>query len=111
MPTYDYLCQACGHEWEKFQSMNASPTKTCPQCKKRRAKRQIGLGAGLIFKGSGFYETDYKDKKPPKSESSGDSKGDAKASDASSSASDSSGSKKSEKKSASSAKKEKAATA
>lgn len=113
MPTYDYICQACGHEWEMFQSMNDSPAKSCPQCKKRKAKRQIGLGAGLIFKGTGFYETDYKDKKPPKSESSGDSSGDskgsAKAGDSSSSSSDSSSSDKSDKKSVSSTKKEKAA--
>ena len=60
MPTYDYKCQACGHEWELFQSMNDSPVKSCPSCKKRKAKRLMGLGAGLIFKGSGFYETDYK---------------------------------------------------
>ena len=60
MPNYDYKCQACGHEWELFQSMNDSPVKSCPSCKKRKAKRLMGLGAGLIFKGSGFYETDYK---------------------------------------------------
>ena len=62
MPTYDYQCQACGHEWELFQSMNDSPVKSCPKCKKRKAKRLLGLGAGLIFKGTGFYETDYKNK-------------------------------------------------
>lgn len=60
MPTYDYECQACGHTWELFQSMKDSPVKSCPKCKKRKAKRLMGLGAGLIFKGSGFYETDYK---------------------------------------------------
>ena len=63
MPTYDYQCQACGHEWELFQSMNDSPVKSCPSCKKRKAKRLLGLGAGIIFKGTGFYETDYKVKK------------------------------------------------
>ena len=62
MPTYDYQCGACGHEWELFQSMNDSPVKSCPKCKKRKAKRLLGLGAGLIFKGTGFYETDYKKK-------------------------------------------------
>ena len=60
MPTYDYVCRACGHEFEKFQSMKDEPIKSCPKCKKRQAKRCIGSGAGLIFKGSGFYETDYK---------------------------------------------------
>ena len=62
MPTYDYQCQACGHTWEMFQSMNDAPTKSCPKCKKRKAKRLLGVGAGLIFKGTGFYETDYKTK-------------------------------------------------
>ena len=62
MPTYDYKCEACNHEWELFQSMNDSPVKRCPKCKKQKAKRLMGLGAGLIFKGTGFYETDYKKK-------------------------------------------------
>ena len=62
MPTYDYQCQDCGHNWELFQSMNDSPVKSCPKCKKRKAKRLLGMGAGLIFKGTGFYETDYKQK-------------------------------------------------
>ena len=62
MPTYDYQCGACKHEWELFQSMNDSPVKRCPKCKKQKAKRLLGLGAGLIFKGTGFYETDYKKK-------------------------------------------------
>jgi len=75
MPTYDYQCGACRHEWEMFQSMNDSPAKTCPKCKKRKAKRLLGLGAGLIFKGTGFYETDYKKKTGgEKKESSGESK-------------------------------------
>jgi len=76
MPTYDYQCGACHHEWEMFQSMNDAPDKTCPKCKKRKAKRLLGLGAGLIFKGSGFYETDYKKKsggEPKESSSSTDS--------------------------------------
>lgn len=73
MPTYDYSCAKCGHEWEVFQSMKDEPLKTCPDCKKRSAKRMVGGGAGLIFKGSGFYITDYKNKPAsgdkPKSES------------------------------------------
>ena len=60
MPTYDYVCGACGHEFEMFQSMSDKPIKACPNCRKRQAKRLIGTGAGIIFKGSGFYETDYK---------------------------------------------------
>ena len=62
MPTYDYSCTKCGHAWEAFQSMKDEPSKTCPACKKRSAKRMIGAGAGLIFKGTGFYITDYKNK-------------------------------------------------
>lgn len=74
MPTYDYQCQACGHTWELFQSMNDNPVKSCPKCKKRKAKRLLGMGAGLIFKGTGFYETDYKNTGGgDKKESSGDS--------------------------------------
>lgn len=68
MPTYDYQCGACNHEWELFQSMNDSPVKSCPKCKKRKAKRLLGLGAGLIFKGTGFYETDYKNKSEKKTD-------------------------------------------
>jgi len=60
MPTYDYECEACGHQFEKFQSITASPIKTCPECKKRKVRRLIGTGAGVIFKGSGFYQTDYR---------------------------------------------------
>lgn len=60
MPTYDYLCENCGHAFEKFQSITASSLRKCPRCKKMRLKRLIGTGAGIIFKGSGFYETDYR---------------------------------------------------
>src|SRR5436190_15665940 len=61
MPTYEYKCTACGHAFERFQSMSAEPIKRCPQCGKAKVKRLIGTGAGLIFKGSGFYITDYRD--------------------------------------------------
>jgi putative FmdB family regulatory protein len=60
MPTYEYKCQACGHEFEKFQQMSAGHIKKCPACGKLKLKRLIGTGAGLIFKGSGFYITDYR---------------------------------------------------
>jgi len=60
MPTYDYECAACGHEFEKFQSITASPIRKCPACGRLKVKRLIGTGAGVIFKGSGFYQTDYR---------------------------------------------------
>jgi putative FmdB family regulatory protein len=62
MPTYDYVCDGCEHEFEHRQSMSSNRLRTCPQCKKRKLRRLIGSGAGVIFKGSGFYETDYKRK-------------------------------------------------
>jgi putative FmdB family regulatory protein len=62
MPTYDYECDACGHKFELFQSIKAGPIRKCPACKKLKARRLIGIGAGVIFKGSGFYCTDYRDK-------------------------------------------------
>ena len=55
MPTYDYLCAGCGHELEIFQSMSESPKRKCPKCGKLKLERQIGMGAAVIFKGSGFY--------------------------------------------------------
>src|SRR5687767_3681958 len=61
MPTYEYKCDACGHAFELFHSMTAAPVRKCPACKKLKVKRLIGTGAGLIFKGSGFYITDYRD--------------------------------------------------
>jgi putative FmdB family regulatory protein len=61
MPTYEYECQKCGHRFEVFQSINDSPKKICPKPKCRgRVKRVVGTGAGIIFKGSGFYSTDYR---------------------------------------------------
>ena len=62
MPTYEYLCTKCGHEMEAFQPMKDAPFRRCPACGKLALKRQVGGGAGLIFKGSGFYITDYKSK-------------------------------------------------
>ena len=60
MPTYDYVCDACGHAFEQFQSITAGALRKCPQCGRLKLRRLIGAGAGVIFKGSGFYETDYK---------------------------------------------------
>ncbi|MBL8694385.1 MAG: zinc ribbon domain-containing protein [Planctomycetes bacterium] len=60
MPTYDYVCDGCDHRFEQFQSMNDSALKKCPKCNKSKLRRLIGAGAGIIFKGSGFYITDYK---------------------------------------------------
>src|SRR5438132_829470 len=60
MPTYDYVCDACGHKFEEFQSFSEEPLKKCPECKKNKLRRLFGTGAGIIFKGSGFYETDYR---------------------------------------------------
>ena len=60
MPTYEYECDACGAKFELFQSMTAKPIRKCPECGKRRVRRLIGAGAGVIFKGSGFYQTDYR---------------------------------------------------
>jgi putative FmdB family regulatory protein len=89
MPTYEYKCDACGVAFERFQSIMADPIKRCPECGKAKVRRLISTGAGLIFKGSGFYITDYRDKSytdQAKSESggaggekaAGDSKGDSK---------------------------------
>ena len=60
MPTYDYVCDNCEYAFEKFQSMSAGILRKCPKCGKRKLKRLIGTGGGIIFKGSGFYETDYR---------------------------------------------------
>ena len=70
MPNYDYVCASCRGEFEFFQSMNDDPLKQCPSCEEHTLRRKIGTGAGIIFKGSGFYETDYKKsaKEPEKSE-------------------------------------------
>ena len=72
MPTYEYACAKCGHRFEQYQPMSDEPLKKCPKCRKSGLRRLVGRGAGLIFKGSGFYATDYK-KSPPKKEG-GDAK-------------------------------------
>jgi putative FmdB family regulatory protein len=60
MPTYDYVCDACDHRFELFQSITAPPEKKCPKCGRRKLRRLIGPGAAIVFKGSGFYQTDYR---------------------------------------------------
>ncbi|MBI1246431.1 zinc ribbon domain-containing protein [bacterium] len=90
MPTYEYECDACHHKFEEFQSISADPLTKCPECKKKKLRRLFSTGGGLLFKGSGFYITDYRSdsykkgaeksskssesSKPAKSESSGKSK-------------------------------------
>ncbi len=63
MPTYEYQCESCGYKFEKFQNMNENPLKKCPKCG-RKIKRLIGAGMGVIFRGRGFYATDYKNNNP-----------------------------------------------
>jgi putative FmdB family regulatory protein len=77
MPTYDYACTKCGHTFEAVQSMKDAPFKKYPKCGKQSLKRLVGAGAGLIFKGTGFYITDYKKKsgQPEKSASGGEKPG------------------------------------
>ncbi len=60
MPTYEYKCQACDHQFEQLQPITAKPLRKCPSCGKLKLVRLIGSGAGIIFKGSGFYQTDYR---------------------------------------------------
>lgn len=60
MPTYEYRCGACGSRFEEFQKMSDDPVETCPECGEPEAERLMSAGAGVVFKGSGFYETDYK---------------------------------------------------
>ena len=86
MPTYDYQCKACGHEFELFQSMTDKVKRTCPACGKRQLERLIGTGSALLFKGSGFYETDYRsdsykkaaDADKPKTETKTETKSESK---------------------------------
>ncbi len=60
MPTYDYRCGGCGHTWEVMHSIKADPLKECPNCKEEKAERIITGGGGVLFKGPGFYQTDYR---------------------------------------------------
>jgi putative FmdB family regulatory protein len=87
MPTYDYVCDACEHKFELFQSIKADPIKQCPECKKKKLRRLIGPGAAIVFKGSGFYTTDYRSesyKKAAAADKSGDKSSDKPASESTS---------------------------
>lgn len=66
MPNYDYVCSGCAHELEAFQQITAAPLTECPECKRAHLKRKIGRGSAVLFRGTGFYETDYKAKPKPK---------------------------------------------
>jgi len=104
MPTYDYECDHCGHKFELFQSIKDEPIRKCPECKKLKLRRLFGTGAALMFKGSGFYTTDYRSdsyKKAAKADSSSKSSesSSSKSSSESKSSGSSSGGDKSAKKS------------
>lgn len=102
MPTYEYRCDACGHEFEEWQSITAAPLKKCPACKKNKVKRLLGTGGAIIFKGSGFYTTDYRSdsyKKAQSADKPSESKSESKSD--SSSSSESSAKAKPEKSSSS----------
>ncbi|MAT71166.1 MAG: FmdB family transcriptional regulator [Planctomycetaceae bacterium] len=93
MPTYDYECDACGHEFELFQSISEPVKRKCPECKKPKLRRLFGTGAAVVFKGSGFYQTDYRSdsykqaaEKDKKSSSDGEAKDARKKSDSGGSA-------------------------
>jgi putative FmdB family regulatory protein len=60
MPTYEYVCDECGHNFDELQSFSDEPLKKCPKCGKKKLRRLFGTGAAVLFKGSGFYETDYR---------------------------------------------------
>ena len=84
MPTYDYKCDACNHAFEEWQSFHDAELTKCPKCKKKKLRRLLGAGAAIIFKGGGFYETDYRsesyksaekaDAEPAKTETKADAK-------------------------------------
>ena len=102
MPTYDYECDSCSHTFELFQSITEPLKKKCPECGRMKLRRLFGTGAALIFKGSGFYQTDYrsdsykKGAKAEKKAAAGKSSGDKKGSDKSSSGSSSTTASKAE---------------
>ena len=107
MPTYDYACDACGHQFELFQSITEEPKRKCPECKKQKLRRLFGTGGAIMFKGSGFYQTDYRSESYKKkaeaeskaaSESSSNGKSDSKSSESKSGSSSKSSETKGDKK-------------
>jgi putative FmdB family regulatory protein len=93
MPTYDYICDSCTHEFEAFESIKADPQTECPQCHEAKLRRKIGAGAAILFKGSGFYQTDYRSDSYKKG-AAADKPAESKGSDSSSSSSSKSESSK-----------------
>ena len=81
MPTYDYECDACGHEMEIFQGINEPVKKKCPECGKNKLRRLFGSGAAIVFKGSGFYKTDYRSEGYKKAAKADAPKGESKSSE------------------------------
>ncbi len=81
MPTYQYLCNGCGHEFEKFQSIKSNSLRKCPECSKMQLTRLIGAGGAIIFKGSGFYQTDYRSESYKEGEKNAKPKTETKTSD------------------------------
>jgi putative FmdB family regulatory protein len=98
MPTYDYICDSCGHEFEAYESIKADPQTVCPECTETTLRRKIGAGAAILFKGSGFYQTDYRSESYKKG-AAADKSSESKSSESKSSESKSSESKSSESKS------------
>jgi putative FmdB family regulatory protein len=92
MPTYEYRCKTCEHQWEEFQSIKAKPSRKCPECGKLKAERIISAGGGIIFKGSGFYQTDYRSESYKKGASADKKSQDSSSSDSKKSADSKSGS-------------------
>ena len=103
MPTYDYSCDSCQHSFEQFEPITAQPQKKCPKCKKKKLRRIFGAGAGLVVKGSGFYQTDYRSESYKTAAAADKPAGDASPGGSAKGDSKSNGSAKSETKSASSA--------
>jgi len=97
MPTYDYLCDACGHKFELFQNISDPLQRKCPQCKKLKLRRLFGTGAAIMFKGSGFYQTDYRSDSYKKAASADSSSSESKSSGESKSSKSDSGGDKSKK--------------